>query len=86
MKQRKLARKLKAMYDIGASKDETVAHIILFGIKYAEELNAAKQAGCSIWKIIKSSGIKKSQRLKKHTYTSEINYGMTLAQYVELKQ
>ncbi len=86
MKQRKLARKLEVEYD-GAPKDEKVAHIILFGIKYAEELKAAtKQAGCSIWKIIKSSGITKSQGLEKYTYTSEINYGMTLAQYVKPKK
>ena len=86
MKPEKLASKLKAMYDDGASKNETVAHIVLFGIKYAAELNAAKQDGCSIAKIIKLSGLKESQHLKKHTYTPEINFGMTLAQYVELKQ
>ena len=91
MKQRKLARKklarkLEAMYD-GAPEGEKVAHIILFGIKYAEELDdAAKQAGCPIWKIIKSSGLKKSLNLKKYTYTSEINYGMTLAKYVKPKK
>ena len=83
MEQQELANELRDMYNCGKQKGkgEGVAHIILFGIKYAEEL-----AGCSIADIIELSGIKKSRNLKKKTYTTEINRGMTLAQYVELKQ
>ena len=77
MEPQELADELKVMYYDGASKNERAAHVILFGIKYAAELNAAIQDGCSIEKIIKLSG---------HGYIPEIKKGMTLAQYVELKQ
>ena len=72
------------MYDEGDSKDEAVVHTILFGIKYAEELKAAKQAGCSIAEIITLSGLRESQKLQKKTYIPEIKRGMKLAQYVKL--
>ena len=86
MKQQELADELRDMYCDGASKDERVAHIILFGIKYVAELKAAKQAGCSIAEIITLSGLRESQKLKKKTYIPEIKNGMKLAQYVKLKQ
>ena len=88
MEQQELANELQDMYNCGEQKGkgEVVAHIILFGIKYAEELKAAKQAGCSIADIITLSGLRESRNLEENTYTPEINNGMKLAQYVELKQ
>ena len=81
MEPEELADELKVMYKDGLQKDEGVAHIILFGIKYAEEL-----AGYSPRDIIELSGIKKCRNLKENTYIPEIKNGMKLAQYVELKQ
>ena len=75
MEQQELANELRDMYDDGASKDETVAHIILFGIKYAAEL-----AGCSLPTIVELSGVSSNTN-----YSREIGIGVKLAQYVKLK-
>ena len=78
------------MYKDGLQKGEGVAHITLFGIKYAAELKPAKQAGCSIEKIIKKiikfSKLKESHDLEEKTYISQIKDGMKLAQYVKPKK
>ena len=88
MEPEELANELRDMYNCGKQKGERVAHIILFGIKYAEELEAAIQAGCSIAKIITLSGLRESQKLKKNTYIPEIRNGMklALAGYVKLEK
>ena len=89
MKQRKLANELQAMYK-DAPKGGRVARIILFGIKYAAELKAAKQAGCSISetieKIIGKSDLRKSQDWDEKSYISQIKNGMKLAKDVKLKK
>ena len=82
MKQKKLANELRDMY-YDAPEGERVAHIVLFGIIYAAELEAAEQAGCSIRKIMKKSGLKKSQKFEENTYISQIKNGMKLAKYVK---
>lgn len=67
-----LADELRKMYDT-APRGEQVAHIHLFGIKYAAEL--ARFAPAS---VAERAGIGRS-------YGTEINKGRNLAKYVELK-
>ena len=67
-----LANELRKMYDT-APRGEQVAHIHLFGTKYAAEL--ARFAPAS---VAERAGIGRS-------YGTEINKGRNLAKYVELK-
>lgn len=62
---------LRHMYD-DAAEGEKVAHIHLFGIKYAEDIQAA---GMIAREVIQASGLKAS-------YQSELSKAMKLAKYV----
>ena len=66
-------RILREMYDT-APEGEKVAHIHLFGIKYASEL-----AGLTNTEIVRKAGIHES-------YHSEVAKGRRLAKYVYLKE
>ncbi len=78
----KLREMLKTAEELKTAegKDEKSLQGLLFGIKYAEELKAAKQAGYSIATIRKMS--------IKENYDTDISKGMrlALAGYVKLKQ
>ncbi|MBP8850452.1 MAG: hypothetical protein KBG80_07840 [Breznakibacter sp.] len=65
---------LKEMYD-NAPKNEQVANIHLFGIKYADDI---KREGFKATEIIRTSGLQKS-------YSVELSKGMKLSKYVKLK-
>lgn len=74
MTTKELGNKLREMYK-NAPKGDAVAMIHLFGIKYAKEIlsyNHSKK------EIIEESGISSS-------YLTELNKGVTLSKYVELK-
>ena len=70
-----LARELKIMYE-NAPKGESTTFIRLFGIKYYKEIN---NCGNSVKEIVRLSGIGDS-------YQAEVNKGIQLAKYVELKK
>lgn len=69
-----LAQKLKEMYE-KAPYGEAVAHIHLFGIIYAKEI---ENGSYSVKDIIKYSGLKES-------YQTEVTKGMKLSKYVVVK-
>lgn len=69
-----LGRILRDMYD-NAARGEKVAHIHLFGIRYASEIS---NAGLTPKGVVRSSGIKES-------YAAEVSKGMNLAKYVAPK-
>ena len=69
-----LASELRDMYS-SAPKGETTTFIRLFGIKYVDEI---KNCGHSVKEIVRLSGI--------GDYQAEVNKGMQLAKYVELKK
>ena len=62
-------RKLREMYD-AAPDGEQVAHIHLFGIKYADELDDLTNMG-----IVRQAGMRES-------YHTEVAKGRKLAKYV----
>ena len=66
-------RKLREMYD-AAPYGEKAAHIHLFGIKYADELD-----GLTNMDIVRQAGIYES-------YSTEVAKGRKLAKYVRLKE
>ncbi|MDD3244315.1 MAG: hypothetical protein PHD32_11445 [Eubacteriales bacterium] len=70
-----LACELKKMYQ-SAPKGETTTMIRLFGIQYAAQIKAC---GHSAVDIVRLAGIGES-------YQAEVNKGMQLAKYVELKK
>ncbi len=57
-----------------ASPGEKVLSIHLFGIKYADQIE-----GMSVKEIVAGAGLPES-------YTTEINKGINLAKYVEMRQ
>lgn len=69
-----LGKKLKGMYETQGAKKTAMIH--LFGIIYAEEI---VEANTNALEIIKSAEMKES-------YQAEINKGINLAKYVEIKQ
>lgn len=71
MTEMKLAEILKDMYE-NAPRGEQVAHIHLFGIKYADEINTNNLKSID---IIRRSGINKS-------YATELSKGIKLSKYV----
>lgn len=71
MTEKQLAEILKDMYE-GAPNGEQVAHIHLFGIKYAKII---KDNGYRVADIIKKSGLNMS-------YATELSKGMKLSNYV----
>ena len=75
--EQELADILREMYDT-APEGEKGIQGLLFGIQYAAELDAAKQAGYSIATIRKLSRVK--------NYERDIGKGVKLAKYVKLKQ
>ena len=68
------ARILNRMYDRGRRLKEVSAYVLLFGIKYAEELGAL-----SVPEVVKRAGIPPS-------YPIEIYNGIKLSKYVEIRQ
>ena len=70
-----LAEELRRMYD-HAKRNDAACQVHLFGIKYAQELQAC---GCPLRHIVELSGISMG-------YLSEISKGVRLARYVELKE
>jgi hypothetical protein len=75
MTEHELGAILKEMYEEGSRKKETVAYIHLFGIKYANEIRNNR---LSIMEMIKFAGIPA-------TYNVEVNKGINLSKYVNLK-
>ena len=73
MRLEEAGRKLKGMYE-SALHGEKVAHIHLFGIKYADELD-----GLTSMDIVRQAGLRES-------YNTEVAKGRKLAKYVRLKQ
>ncbi|MDL2226817.1 hypothetical protein LJB86_04100 [Deltaproteobacteria bacterium OttesenSCG-928-M10] len=71
MSEQKLGKILKDMYDSG----DKGAHIILFGIKYADVIVTEK---LNIKKIVMHAGLPES-------YPTEISKGVRLAKYVSVK-
>ena len=69
-----LGSTLREMYQ-GASKGETVLMVHVFGIKHANEI---RDSGTSCQDIANAAGIPES-------YGVEINKGVNLAKYVQLK-
>lgn len=74
MTEYELGSKLKSMYE-NAPKNEAVAMINLFGIRYANEIN---MNNISCKKIVIVAGIKES-------YQTEVRKGVNLAKYVKEK-
>ena len=70
-----LARLLCRAVEKGESKKEKMVHIILFGIKYADELNEYRGKAAD---VVCRSGVLPVPS------TVEINQGRTLAKYVSL--
>lgn len=70
-----LARALRRATEKGALKLEKMVHIILFGIKYADELN--EYPGKAI-EVVRSSGVLPVAS------AVEVRHGMRLAKYVLL--
>lgn len=68
-----LGRKLKEMYD-GSNREKTVM-IHLFGIKYADEIRSNGYTPKEILKIAEMP----------ESYFAEINKGIKLSKYVEVK-
>lgn len=68
-----LGNKLREMSEIKNAKRTTIIH--LFGVLYADEMRIA---GISPAAVIKAAGIQPS-------YVVEINKGINLAKYLELK-
>jgi len=71
-----LGIKLKEMYEVGCPKKEAVTFIHLFGIKYADDIRSNR---LNVAELIKVSGISP-------TYITEINKGIKLSKYVEIKR
>ena len=74
MTENSLGKILKEMYE--NAKGDKVAHIHLFGIKYADII---EKEGLCKKEIRKSAGIPKS-------YDTEISKGICLAKYVTIKE
>lgn len=74
MTEMQLAENLKDMYE-NAPKGDQVAHIHLFGIKYADII---LKNGYKATDIIRKSGLNKS-------YATELSKGIKLAKYVLVK-
>lgn len=70
-----LAEQLRAMYR-GAGKGDAVLMIHLFGIKYAAQI---RDSGASARDIVLAAGVNES-------YAVEVNKGMNLAKYVQLRE
>lgn len=75
-----LAAELGNMHREGLRKGEGNAHLVLFGIKYAEYLGSGK---VPIEGVIVQSGIRPDPNAK--SYNPEIGVGKTLARYVQLR-
>ena len=70
-----LAGILREKYQ-GASRNEAACQVHLFGIQYAEAL---RECSWPLREIVKESGIGMG-------YLSEVNKGIKLARYVQLKE
>ena len=70
-----LAHLLCRAAEKGKLKEEKMAHIILFGIKYADELNEYRG---KVKDVVRRSGVSRSDS------TVEVHHGMNLAKYVSL--
>ena len=75
-----LAAELANMHREGMRKREGNASLVLFGIKYAEDLGPGR---VPIEDVIVQSGIRRNPARK--SYNSEIGVGKQLARYVQLK-
>ncbi len=73
MNTNELGKKLKEMYETQGAKKTAMIH--LFGIIYAEEI---AQANTNALEIIKAAQMKES-------YQAEINKGINLSKYVQVK-
>ena len=70
-----LAKELRQAYEV-ARRNEATCQVLLFGIRYAEDL---ENCGAPLKKIVELSGIGKG-------YVSEVSKGVKLARYVEIKE
>ena len=68
---RRLGAKLRQMYESGAVKREKKVMILLFGVRYAEEIANPRR-------VIEHSGIPE-------TYETELRLAIKLAQYVKVR-
>ena len=74
MTEQELGNKLKKIYG-SAPKGDVAVHIHLFGIKYADEIKSNNYRLANILEIAGLSDV----------YRTELNKGIKLAKYVELK-
>ena len=70
-----LSEKLRESYE-NAGRNEATSQVILYGIKYAEELQAC---GKPLREIVIDSGISKG-------YLSELGKGVKLSKYVTIRE
>lgn len=70
-----LGKELRRMYEKGVATKEQTTMIHLFGIKYAEEIRKNKYIPRNILKYAEMA----------ESYQVEINKGIKLAKYVEIK-
>ena len=70
-----LADLLSRAAEKGALRSEKMVHLILFGIKYANELNEYRG---KVGEVVQRSGVIRSNS------TVEVRHGMHLANYVSL--
>ena len=69
-----LGNKLRKMYETKGANKTTMIH--LFGVIYSNEI---REAGIKPMEIVKAAQVNDS-------YSTEVNKGMNLSKYVELKQ
>lgn len=69
----KAAAKLKSMYRVDAPRGKKGPYLILFGIKYADDL-----ARLPLASVIREAGLHRSADV-------QIRHGMKLADYVDIK-
>ncbi len=77
MTSEELARLLSSAAEKGVLKKEKTVHLILFGIKYADELNEYRG---KVGEVVRLSGVWTEPS------TVEVNQGKTLAKYVSLNE
>ena len=69
----KAAAKLKRMYRVDAPRGKKGPYLILFGVKYADDL-----ARLSLSRVIREAGLHPTANV-------QIRHGMKLADYVDIK-
>ena len=76
MDAQELANRLREMYEDGRGRGRAVTMAILFGIRYAGEIEAC---GASVADIVRRAG------MNPKSYGTEVNKGCRLAEYVTVR-